>query len=584
MNRTSLLALLSLSSLATLAGCGGGDSPLQLPGSTANEVSNASTPDVKPAAEPEGRYQEEDEVAGLDRAPLDTPDEPTLIPGSPAPYRSSRGELAARVKSDAKNAAGDDDKTAADGWAPAPDGERANTESYTDYGINDLVLTERDRYSTFSIDVDTASYSIARRKLQSGQLPPTASVRVEEFVNYFPYEYTPPTGDAPFSVNMEAAPNPFQPGHHIMRFGVQGQLPDDAGRKTVHLTFLVDTSGSMNSSDKLGLVKQSLRYLVGNLRPGDTVALATYAGNVRKVLDPTAASELDVINSAIEALSAGGGTAMSSGVDVAYAMADAAFVRGHENRVIVLSDGDATIGRASHEQILRQIEGYADKGVTLSTIGVGMGNYQDTLMEQLADQGDGNYFYIDTFAEAEKVFGEDLAGTLQVIARDVKIQVEFNPDAVMGYRLIGYENRDIADRDFRNDAVDAGEIGAGHRVTALYDVVLRDGYRDADGGLATVRIRNKRPGADSAAVEWDTVFPARLVRRELAEASADFRLAYGAACFAELLRGSPYTAEISYSDLLEMLNHRDQPLDSGLMDLIAVAGRLSGEASLTTAR
>jgi Ca-activated chloride channel family protein len=449
------------------------------------------------------------------------------------------------------------------------------TEDYTDYGINDMTRVDRDRYSTFSIDVDTASYSIARRKLEEGRLPPTASVRVEEFINYFDYGYVAPTGDAPFAVNMEGAPHPFQRNHHILRFGVQGALPSQVERTPVHLTFLVDTSGSMDSTDKIGLVKRSLRYLVDNLETGDTVALATYAGSVRKVLAPTAVSQRDAIFSAIDNLDAGGSTAMDSGVDLAYQMASEAMVHGHENRVIVLSDGDANVGATSHEEILRTIKRYAEEGVTLSTIGFGMGNYQDTLMEQLADQGDGNYAYIDTFAEAEKVFGDDLAGTLQVIAKDVKIQVEFNPEAVMAYRLIGYENRDIADKDFRNDRVDAGEIGAGHTVTALYDVVLTDDYRDHD--LGVVRLRNKKPGRDSAAVEWETLFPARLVSDEFADASGDFRLAFGAGFFAELLRGSPYTAEITYSDLLRVLTHKSAPIETELLNLIATAGQLSGE-------
>jgi Ca-activated chloride channel family protein len=373
-------------------------------------------------------------------------------------------------------------------WSPA-----ANSEAYTDYGINDMTRVDRDRYSTFSIDVDTASYSIARRKLQSGQLPPTASVRVEEFVNYFDYDYEPPAGDvqgdsAPFAVNMEGAPHPFQPSHHLLRFGVQGALPHQVDRTPVHLTFLVDTSGSMSSHDKLGLAQRSLHELVENLSPTDTVALGTYAGSVREVLAPTPISRnRDRIHDAIDALSAGGGTGMSSGVELAYQMASEAMVQGHENRVIVLSDGDANIGRTSHEEILRTIKRYAEEGITLSTIGFGMGNYKDTMMEQLADQGDGNYAYIDSIDEARRVFGEDLEATLRVIARDVKIQVEFNPEAVIAYRLIGYENRDIADRDFRNDAVDAGEIGAGHTVTALYDVVLADGYRGEDLGVPLPR-------------------------------------------------------------------------------------------------
>jgi len=455
--------------------------------------------------------------------------------------------------------------------------EIASSEEYKSYGVNEMTLAAEDARSTFSVDVDTASYTIARRKLKEGRLPPTASVRVEEFVNYFAYDYVQPTGEAPFAVNMEAAPNPYLANHHVLRVGVQGRAIEDEGREPLHLTFLVDTSGSMQSPDKMGLVKKSLRQLVSQLDDDDTIALATYAGSVRELLEPTSAGRQDILFDAIEGLSAGGSTAMSSGIDLAYQMAAESMIEGHENRVVVLSDGDANVGPSSHEQILNQIKGYAAQGITLSTIGFGRGNYKDVMMEQLANKGDGNYYYIDSVNEARKVFGEDLSGTLQVIAKDVKIQVEFDESAVYAYRLIGYENRDIADRDFRNDEVDAGEVGAGHQVTAVYDVVLRDGYRQAES-LATVRLRNKTPGADSAAVEWEIVFPTEKIHYEFAEASSGFRLAAGVAFFAELLRGSHYTAELTYGDLHSLISaaatgdetHRE------LLALIEVAGRLSG--------
>ncbi|MCB9741064.1 MAG: VWA domain-containing protein [Alphaproteobacteria bacterium] len=461
----------------------------------------------------------------------------------------------------------------------APTQPTSTAEQYTHYGINDMTLTERDRHSTFSIDVDTASYSISRRKLNSGALPPTAAVRVEEFVNSFDYSYAPPgkeSSGAPFAVHMEAAPSPFDSTHHILRVGVKGAEVDASDRKPVKLTFLVDTSGSMSTMDKIGLAKESMSLLVNNLGPEDSVAIATYAGSTAVVLEPTPASKKSVILSAIENLGTGGGTAMGSGMEMAYHMASEHYAEGAENRVIVLSDGDANIGRTSHDEILRTVTQYAEEGITLSTIGFGMGNYKDTMMEQLANKGDGNYYYIDSRAEAEEVFGEDLAGTLQVIAKDVKIQVEFNPDAVMAYRLIGYENRDIADKDFRNDRVDAGEIGAGHTVTALYDVILKDGYHDE---LATVRLRAKKPGRDSAAKEWATSLQSDYLVETFDQASADFRLAVGAGTFAELLRGSPYAAEITYSMLYELVEDtkpRD-PQVRELMGLIRVAGDLSGE-------
>jgi len=454
--------------------------------------------------------------------------------------------------------------------------EPRSTEKYTDYGVNEWTEADNDAQSTFSIDVDTASYTIARRKLNSGTLPPVSAVRVEEFVNYFDYDYIGPDDtqtDAPFAVNMEASPHPFHDGHHLLRIGVQGKEIPRADETPVHLTFLVDTSGSMSSRDKMNLVQRSLNHLVENLEPYDTVALATYAGSVRKVLSPTPVRDASEIYSAINALSAGGSTAMSSGIDLAYEMASEAQEHGHENRVIVLSDGDANVGPSSHTEILKQIQRYSEEGITLSTIGFGMGNYQDTMMEQLANKGDGNYYYIDGFNEAEKVFGDDLAGTLKVIAKDVKIQVEFDPEAVESYRLVGYENRDIADKDFRNDKVDAGEIGAGHQVTALYEVVLTDSRVT---NLAAVRLRAKPPGRDRKASEWETVFPAGLVADSFEDTSDDFRLAVSVAMFAEMLRGSP-ELDISYERLYGMAfgAHDDSStMETELMGLMQKASVL----------
>jgi|GEM_PF-666601 len=459
-----------------------------------------------------------------------------------------------------------------------------NTEGYTNYGVNDMTSTAQDRFSTFSIDVDTGSYTIARRKLNEGMLPPSAAVRVEEFINYFPYEYEAPNGPAPFAVHMEATPNPFQDGHHVLRVGVQAQEVDLSERKPVHLTFLVDVSGSMSSPDKLGLAQRSLRFLVDQLQEGDTVALATYAGRVSAVLEPTDIANRGAVHSAIMGLSSSGSTAMNSGIQLAYRMAQAAYVPNSENRVIVLSDGDANVGPSNHSDILNTIREYANNGITLSTIGFGMGNYQDTMMEQLANQGDGNYSYIDSYDEAKRVFGENLAGTLNVVARDVKLQVEFNPTAVSSYRLIGYENRDIADRDFRNDSVDAGEIGAGHTVTALYDLVLTG--NDADE-LATVRVRNKAPGPDSPAVEWLTTMPTSEMVSSFTQATPSMRIAFSAATFAELLRGSPYAAEVSWEDLISLTSQAQRDgiaADDELLSLQQRAASLSNPRGTTAAK
>jgi Ca-activated chloride channel family protein len=410
-------------------------------------------------------------------------------------------------------------------------------EGYTDHGVNPFVTAAEDRLSTFAVDVDTGSYTLARRKLLEGMLPQREAVRVEEFLNYFRYTYPAPAeGDGPLAVHLDAAPSPYTPGRHLLRVGVQGKRLSVSERKPAHLTFLVDVSGSMQSPDRLPLAKRALRMLVDNLRDGDTVALVTYAGSVRKVLGPTGMERKALIHSAIEELSAGGSTAMGSGIDLAYQEAMKTLNGESISRVIILSDGDANVGTTSHEEILKRIRGHVKEGITLTTVGFGMGNYQDTMMEQLANQGNGNHYYVDSLMAARRIFQEQLGGTLEVIAQDVKLQVEFDPAQVARYRLVGYENRDIADRDFRNDKVDAGEIGAGHTVTALYEVELKPG---AGEGLATVRVRAKRPRGESA-TERAYAFPAQALAGSFKEASADLRFAAAVMGAAELLRRSPH--------------------------------------------
>jgi Ca-activated chloride channel family protein len=454
---------------------------------------------------------------------------------------------------------------------------RGNT--HTDHGVNPFTITKNDALSTFSIDVDTASYSLTRRALEAGQLPTEAAVRVEEFVNYFDYEsYAGPTDDTPFAVDMEAMPHPFRPNRHILRVGVQGKDVDRSARAPVHLTFLIDVSGSMNSADKLGMAKESMHMMVNQLREDDTVALATYAGRTARVLEPTRAVNKQAIHRAIEQMNAGGSTAMSSGIDIAYDMAAQSFREGHENRVVVISDGDANVGRTSWDDMLSQIKGHADRGITLSTIGVGTGNYRDTLMEQLANKGDGNNFYIDSEAQAQRVFVEQLPGTMVTIARDVKIQVEFHPESVQAYRLIGYENRAIADQHFRNDRVDAGEIGSGHNVTALYEVLLSE---DHASDLATVRMRWEAPGADKDASERAFPFPAQDLQETVALASADTRMAFAAATFAEVLRRSPHTSELDMDTLIDFTSaavRSGEKDDRELLSLMRTADQLGAGA------
>ena len=458
---------------------------------------------------------------------------------------------------------------------PASTGPLAK--EWTDVGHNPVELVEKDYLSTFSIDVDTASYTQARRQLQGQVLPPPSSVRTEEFVNYLRYDYPEPDRDQPFSITMDGAEHPWLPGHHIVRVGIKGAEDQDRSRQPVHLTFLVDVSGSMRSADKLPLAKRALVHLVDNLEEGDTVAIATYAGGSRVVLSPTDAAHKGTIEAAIRGLQNGGGTAMHSGMQLAYDMALKTAVPGEENRVIVLSDGDANIGATSHEQILGTIEGYAKKGITLSTVGFGTGNYRDTLMEQLADKGDGNYSYVDDFDEAKRIFGEDMGATLRTIARDVKIQVEFDSRSVMAYKLIGYENRAIADKDFRNDAVDAGEVGAGHRVTALYDLVLRDQPSDR---LATVRVRHKDPGPDSPAREQAIDLPSRAVDRVFDASGRDLRRGFAMSAFAEKLRGAKQLEEVDWDAIAYVAETASRPnddRDQEMVALIRTAQRLDGE-------
>jgi len=410
-------------------------------------------------------------------------------------------------------------------------------EGYKDYGKNAWTLAKQDHLSTFAADVDTASYTITRRKLGEGVLPPTSAVRVEEFVNYFKYTYAAPTTGAPFSVVMDMAPSPFDARHHILRVGVSSKPLSIAERKPANLVFLVDVSGSMQAADKLPLAKRSLRILVDNLKDGDTVALVTYAGATRVVLRPTSVAHRNEILAAIEDLGAGGSTGMAGGLELAYAQAAKGLRPNTISRVIVLSDGDANVGRTSHDEMLASIQGKVKEGVTLSTIGFGMGNYKDELMEQLANKGNGNNFYIDGLSAAKRVFQEQLGSTLEVVAKDVKLQVDFDKSLVKRYRLIGYENRDIKDADFRNDKVDAGEIGAGHQVTALYEVELADGWAATTLPLATVRVRHKQPRGTTTT---EAAFPlqATAIAPGFRQAAIDLRFAFAVAAFADVLRGA----------------------------------------------
>ncbi|WP_239576352.1 vWA domain-containing protein [Archangium primigenium] len=459
-------------------------------------------------------------------------------PATPAPAQAAVAPAPARVES-------------------VPETLRTAGSTHEAVRPNPYTLVSTDRFSTFAVDVDTASYTLFRRYMSEGRLPPREAVRVEEWMNYFQYRYpAPQEGD--FRVDLEGAPSPYTPGWHLIKVGVQGRVVTAEQRKPAHLVFLVDTSGSMFSQDKLPLAQKSMKVLVQGLTARDTVALVTYAGSVRDVLPPTPATERGTIFAAIDALSAEGSTAMGSGLELAYRHAARHARPDSVSRVIVLTDGDANIGNTSASVMYENIRGYVQEGVTLSAIGFGMGNYRDDVLERLADKGNGNCFYIDSEDEARRVFQEKLSGTLEVIAQDVKVQVEFDPEAVHTYRLMGYENRAIADKDFRDDKVDAGEIGAGHTVTALYEVKLI-GTRSP---LATVRVRAKRPGGVEAA-EQRFVLERGQVHDSLSRASANLRFAAAVAGTADILRGAPQadnwnlsTAEALAESALDDLSDR----------------------------
>jgi Ca-activated chloride channel family protein len=414
-----------------------------------------------------------------------------------------------------------------------------------DYGVNPFVDADEDPLSTFAVDVDTGSYTLCRSYLERGHLPDEAAVRVEEFVNYFDYGYDGPDEDA-FAIHLEGAPSKFANAKTLLAIGLKARAECPEQRKPAVLTFVVDVSGSMAREDRLELVKKSLRLLVGELREGDRVGIAVYGSRGRRLLDHCGIDKREDILRALEGLRPEGATNAEEGLLVGYRMAREALRPGAVNRVILCSDGVANVGRTGPDSILQTVEADARQGILLSTIGFGMGNYNDILMEQLADKGNGRYAYVDRLDEARRAFVHGLTGTLQVVARQAKVQVEFHPAVVRSYRLLGYENRDLADRDFRNDQVDGGEVGAGHAVTALYELRLWAGKA---GPLATVRVRHKDPDGD-AVRETSRSIAADALAQRFEDASPRFQLATCVAEFAEILRASYWARGSRLDDVL----------------------------------
>ena len=446
----------------------------------------------------------------------------------------------------------------------------SNTESYSAIDEAPFQSPSKTPLSTFSIDVDTASYSNVRRMITNGQIPPKDSIRIEELLNYFSYDYPQPQINAPFSVNTDVIQAPWNPQHKLVKIGLKGKQLQEVPPS--NLVFLIDVSGSMNSPNRLPLVQRSLCLLTQQLTNNDRVTLVVYAGNAGMVLPPTSGDRKAEIFDAIDRLRAGGSTAGGAGIELAYKEAQKSFIKGGNNRVILATDGDFNVGASSDAEMIRLIESHRDKGIFLTILGFGMNNYKDSKLEQLADRGNGNYAYIDTYNEAKKVLSTDLRGTLFTIAKDVKIQVEFNPNNVQAYRLIGYENRALKDQDFNDDRKDAGEIGAGHSVTALYEIIpsgitsnvklptvddlkyqipkvsarLSNPYE-----LMQVKLRYKQPMSDTSELISQTVSD-QFRMTSFSRPTIDTQFASAVTMFGMLLRDSEFKGNTSIQQILEL--------------------------------
>lgn len=451
--------------------------------------------------------------------------------------------------------------------------EFSTTEEYNVITENTFQAVSANPLSTFSIDVDTASYSNIRRFINNGQLPPKDAVRIEELINYFTYDYPQPEGDEPFAIATEVSQAPWNTTHKLVHIGLQGKQLSSEEFTPSNLVFLLDVSGSMSAANKLPLLKSSLRLLVDRLTEKDRVSIVVYAGAAGLVLPPTPGDKKGKILAAINRLEAGGSTAGGQGIKLAYEMARQTYLPDGNNRVILASDGDFNVGISSQSELVRLIEGYRDRGIFLSVLGFGMGNLKDSKMEQLADKGNGNYSYIDSFAEAKKVLVTEMAGTLFTIAKDVKVQVEFNPAKVQAYRLIGYENRRLQAEDFQDDRKDAGELGAGHSVTALYEIIpvgventvnfppvddLRYQQESANLGsylsneIMLVKLRHKAPDSTTSQLTTQSVVESDEVALE--NSSENFQFSAAVAEFGMILRDSEYKQNATLGQVLTLAN------------------------------
>lgn len=510
MNAKHLILTLSAIFTLSLAACGGG-----------------ATTDAPYATQPPAATQAPVYISPATNAPFTAPAAATEAPAYIAP-QPTQGPIAQQPLNIPT-------------VVPTPPTDN----TFQNYGVNPFIDPREDPLSTFALDVDTASYTVARRYVNDGNIPPADAIRPEEFVNYFQQDYVAPPNVA-FALYADGAPSPFhKDGTQILRIGVQGYNVPENERKPAALTFVIDISGSMAQENRLGLVKQSLQLLVDRLRPSDTVAIVVFGSDARIQLYPTSGADRATILNAIYALQPEGSTNTEAGLRLGYDLANSIYKPGGINRVILCSDGVANVGATHPDQLATYVRGYAKAGITLTTVGFGMGNFNDVLMEQLADNGDGNYAYIDNLDQAQKLFVDNLTSTLQVIALNAKVQVAFNSDVVARYRLVGYENRAVADQDFRNNAVDAGEIGAGHTVTALYAMQFNPG---AEGRLATVSLRWEDPSTHEVK-EINGDFNTWDMAKSFDEASLRYQLDVVVAQYAEVLRYSPYAKETNFNDL-----------------------------------
>ena len=471
--------------------------------------------------------------------------------------------------------------------------EPGNTESYDAIDENAFLLASDRPLSTFSVDVDRASYSNVRRFLNSGQAPPKDAVRIEEMVNYFPYSYPNPSRSEPVSIITGLGKAPWNRSHQLLMIGLKARSISLGDLPANNLVFLIDVSGSMESADKLPLVKSAFELLVNQLRPQDRVSIVVYAGSAGLVLPSTSGSNKTAILDAIARLEAGGSTAGGAGLRLAYDVAQKNFIRGGNNRVILATDGDFNVGVSSDAEMVRLIEERRASGVFLTALGFGTGNLKDSKMEKLADRGNGHYAYVDNLLEAKKVFVRELGATLRTVAKDVKLQLEFNPTRVAAYRLIGYEDRLLSDADFANDAKDAGDMGAGHTVTALYEIIPASAENDPDlpeatrlryqkmraespsaksRELLTVKLRYKEPDASKSSMIT------RVVMDESQAPAPDFRFASAVAEFGMILRDSKYRKNASYRDVIETarqtLGEDPDGLRSEFVELVRKASAL----------